>query len=474
MSLNPITEPTPAARAVRPIAERFDLSAQLELYAPLAWRESLDELPTLNLDDVSAIPFLIEIEGIEEYQHRARLRAGDGDLFAAGTPENREYELYCRERLGLGSIEFLHTPSENLLAISTACSAGPILDRLARRATEQDGLVIHPYMGIESVWELARRLAEHSATTIGVLSPPPPVTWIANDKGSFSEIVSRILGPEYLVETRTAANPAALVKDLLELSNRHPQVALKRMRCASAMGNAVFDARDLAATDPSATEQRVLSFLARTEWDGREDVQVVAWEDTDLSPSTQFWIPPLESGAPRLDGIYEQLLEGERRVFIGSRPTTLPDAVNRSLASASTRVAEGLQALGYVGRCSFDLLVIGDPNGDFDLRFTECNGRWGGTSTPMSLLDRLLPGPRPPYRAQDFVHPQLTGATFTEILERTKEHLFDPRTGRGRFIFYNVGPLAKSGKLDVIAWGRAQAEAEAAMENDLPRLLGLS
>ena len=59
-------------------------------------------LPTLYLDDVSAIPFLVNIAGVEAYQHRARTRAGDGDLFATVTPPTEDYEEYCRKILGLG------------------------------------------------------------------------------------------------------------------------------------------------------------------------------------------------------------------------------------------------------------------------------------------------------------------------------------------------------------------------------------
>ncbi len=36
------------------------------------------------------------------------------------------------------------------------------------------------------------------------------------------------------------------------------------------------------------------------------------------------------------------------------------------------------------------------------------------------------------------------------------------------------GPLEGFGKLDVIALGETQSEAEAALEEDLPRILGLS
>ena len=237
------------------------------------------------------------------------------------------------------------------------------------------------------------------------------------------------------------------------------------------MGNAHFCATQL--QEPGAIEALVAEFLRATEWDGRESVLVVAWEPTPLSPSTQLWIPPLGAGPPRLDGIYEQLLYGEERVFLGSRPSGLPQPLNWALGRTSLLVAAAFQALGYVGRCSFDLLVIGDPAGEFQLRFTECNGRWGGTSTPMHLVDRLVSGARPPYRAQDFQSDELIGVPFPELLRRLGDELYRPATRRGRFVLYNTGPLAGSGKLDVISFGATQEEAERGLLEDLPRLLGV-
>jgi hypothetical protein len=328
-------------------------------------------------------------------------------------------------------------------------------------------------MGIEPVWQLAETVSRRSGCRTFVQGPPPPITWIANDKAAFGEVVTRVLGSEWLVETWESHQPAQLAEHLIDLASRHPRVALKRLRCASAMGNIVFESHELSRLGLEEVLRTVSTFLTRTEWDGEEEVQAVAWEETDLSPSTQLWIPPQGLGTPRLDGIYEQILEGKHRVFLGSRPTTLPEPVNRELGEASLRVATALQALGYVGRCSFDFLVVGEPGGEVELHFTECNGRWGGTSTPMALLDRLLDGPRPPYRAQDFVRPGLVGVSFQEILARVDRELFNPSTGTGRFVFYNVGPLAETGKLDVIALGSSQSEAEDLIEVRLPRLLGV-
>ena len=463
-----------ARRAVRPLVHELDLAQRLEPFAGQRWGGEATGRPTLHLDDFSGIPFLVDITGVEEYQHRARLRAVEGDLFGTVTPLSEGYEEYCRRRLGLGDVESVPaSPVGSQLDLAAACMAGGAWRTLVERTRTAGGLAIHPFMGIAEVWELGRRLAEETGEAVEVIAPAPPVTWIANDKAAFAEVVERVLGSDWLVEAQLASDVAGLAKGLVDLAGRHRRVALKRLRCASAMGNAVFNAESLRGKEIATIEEEVRAFLERTEWEGDESVLAVVWEETDLSPSTQLWIPPLEVGPPRLDGIYEQILRGERRVFIGSRPSTLSPAVNSALAAASLRVAAGLQELGYVGRCSFDLLVLGNPEGDFELRFTECNGRWGGTSTPMALLDRLVPGRRPPYRAQDVVDDGLVGATFLEVLDRVGDQAFDAATGKGRFIFYNTGPLAKFGKVDVIALGASQPEAEEAMQEELPRLLGL-
>ena len=72
--------------AVRPLAERFRLAERLEPYAAHRWSGSRARRPLLHLEDVSGIPFVSVVPGVEEYQHRARVRAGDGELFCAVTP----------------------------------------------------------------------------------------------------------------------------------------------------------------------------------------------------------------------------------------------------------------------------------------------------------------------------------------------------------------------------------------------------
>jgi hypothetical protein len=461
-----------ARLAGRELGADIDIGTKVHPYEAYRWRSEDAPHPTLLLDDVSAIPFLVDIAGVEEYQHRGRLRAGDHDIYVTVTPAAQGYETYCRKRLHMGApTHLVADPTGPPIFVAHACTAGPTRARLVEIAREARGLMVHPYMGIEDVWDLAAILSADSRAPVHVLAPPPPVTWIANDKASFGELVTRVLGSDALVETRIARDAAGIETNLRAVAARHERVGLKRTRCASAMGNAVFASRDVESDRGAA--RAVEAFLRRTEWPEGEEVLVVAWLDTDLSPSTQLWIPPIGSGELRLDGIYEQILKGEEKVFVGSRPSTLPDAVNQELGASALMVGAALQELGYVGRCSFDHLVTGDVHGDFQVVFTECNGRWGGTSTPMSLLDRLLHGPRPAYRAQDVVYPQLVGARLSDLLELAGDAMFRTDSGDGRFIFYNVGPLDGHGKFDVISIGGDQEDAERGILEILPERLGL-
>ncbi|MEM1202166.1 MAG: hypothetical protein AAGN66_02940 [Acidobacteriota bacterium] len=482
--LNP-SQPTPTPReldrargAADALAERFGLPGNLAPYAPLRWRRpdrgDAGDGAVLHLEDFSAIPFLKDIVGVDEYQHRARVRASEGQLFAAATEPAEGYEDYCRDRLGLGRVTFVHAPGGGTLSPAEACLDADPLGRLVTAAKGAGAMTFHPYMGIDAVWRLGAEVRRRAGVPVSVLAPPPPVTWIANDKAAFGSLVRAVLGDDAWAECFDSAVPEQLAAHLLDLTDRHTQVGLKRLRCASAMGNRVFDGAHLRSLGTAGVDAAVREFLATTEWDGEEEVQAVAWLGTDCSPSTQLFIPPDGLGDPQVDGIYEQLLEGPEKVFLGSRPSTLPAEVHGRLANYSLRLATALQRLGYVGRCSFDFLLLGDPEKAPRLVLTECNGRWGGTSTPMTLVDRVTGGERPPYRAQDVLHPGLVGRSLAEVLGALGDEAFDARSGRGRYLLYNVGPLRRFGKLDVIALGRTQGEAEDALEIDLPGRLGLS
>jgi len=455
--------------AVSDLAAKWELAERNERWRAIRWAGQT-AATTVHLEDVSAIPFVAGIPGVEAYQHRSRVRASDSDIYVCVSEPAEGYEEYCTAHLGLGAPRFLHAPAhDNPCAVARAASQGAAFEALAKVARRQRSIALHPYMAIEDVWALGHKLHQSTGADVRVIGPPPATTWVANDKAMFAAVVAATAGEPFLVDTRCETTVEGLADALMSMAKRYPALGLKRTRCASAMGNKVLQSHDLRSRSPAEIRTLVTRFLDDTEWPGDEEVLVVEWVQTDISPSTQLWLPP--SGPPLCQGIYEQLLEGEERCFLGSRPSALPAQVNEELALRSLEVAAGLQAMGYVGRCSFDFVVAGDPHTDFEIKFTECNGRWGGTSTPMHLVDRLVSGPRPTYLAQDWMEPRFRGLPFETLRDALEPELFDPRTQKGRFILYNVNPLERTGKFDVIGFGKDDDDAWHGVRERLPQLL---
>jgi hypothetical protein len=120
---------------------------------------------------------------------------------------------------------------------------------------------------------------------------------------------------------------------------------------------------------------------------------VEVWEaDVLTSPSVQTWIPDVHDGPPAIEGVFEQVLQGEHAAFAGAVPADLPAGVEDELTHDALQLATLFQQLGYFGRCSYDALVTGSKNDARTVYWIECNARWGGVSVPMSLVNRLVAG----------------------------------------------------------------------------------
>jgi hypothetical protein len=437
----------PPEEVASSLAARYDTQSAKE-YEPCRYRGESCAGGTLYVEDIGSIPGVFRVKGIEHYQLRMRLLAGSGDTLLTAIPVDENYEQYNREQLGLGHPSMVRAvaPAISPIHVIATCLNDPAaLSHLASQAADGQIQRICPYMGTADAWTLAEVLSELSGETISVVAPTPNLTELANDKAFFTDLVRRALGPQFVVETHSGRRIGTAVAALHEMAGRYRRVALKLGAHASAAGNRVFDAADLAALPPSGLRDVVTRFLADSVWNGREEICVVEWRDEiRMSPSAQLWIPP--SGSPTLEGLFVQTLSGTERVFAGSVPLPKSDPVFGLFAVSSLHLATVFQCLGYVGRCSFDAIVSGDQ----DLRYVECNGRWGGTSIPMTLMKRLF-GESMSYQAEDCVDPGLVGRGFLALREKYGDSLFNRDSGEGRHILYNVGPVDTKGRYGCIS-----------------------
>ena len=137
------------------------------------------------------------------------------------------------------------------------------------------------------------------------------------------------------------------------------------------------------------------------------------------SPSVQLWIPHRTIGAPIVEGIFEQIVEEGQ--FVGASSSTLPAALRQRIAEEAVYIACLFQELGYFGRCSLDTVLLDSGA----LLWIECNGRWGGVSVPMTLINRLVGD----WQSRSFVivHRfglRLRARSFAEVMAQLRDRLF--------------------------------------------------
>ncbi|MGV3723522.1 MAG: hypothetical protein ACO1SX_21715 [Actinomycetota bacterium] len=432
--------------------------------------DRLDDLPTLHLDDLGEIQRIEPGCDTSFLQDRARLRAGDGDLVAVHRLPPSGYEEYCRNVLGIGSVGWLQPLAGDPAQIAAACwEDRSIRHELVRRVRHGALRYLHPHMGTRSVWELAALLSAAAGREVKVIAPLPNVSRFANDKGAFTRLVRDLLGREAGPHTVEVENLTQLCVQVQALAPKVHALGIKLPSSAGGGGNLVLPAADLRGCSLHAVREILKTALRRFPEDSVTRLLVTAWESGVISaPSVQIWVPPHAMGEPLVEGVFEQVIVGEQGMFVGSRPASLPSGPERTLVDECWLISRVLQRLGYLGRCSFDAILLENER----LELIECNARWGGASLPMTLMNRLFGDwARRSYATREWRCAGLERIPFQRLLDHFQSDLFDARTGAGSYVLYNPTALSAASRVDVLALGASAAEAAARASIELPERL---
>lgn len=424
------------------------------------------------LDDFSVISHIEGVLGLEFYTSRAFVRAGEGDVVLGTFPPIAGYPAYMAERLGLGLATHVHVPPAADALPFAVCQAGlahpAALEQVVQAlGTDNQDIWLHPYMGHQRLWALAIQLQKRLPVPLKVVAPPPVLCDLVNNKPWFLDVVRRAVGAEHAVPSHTATCAQEAVEPLREYAQAYSFVSTKLADSASGMGTGIFPSEEILALAPEALSEKMTRWLHEKDWvEGRSPaISVEPWlTDVHGSPSVQLWIPP--TGTPLVEGIYDQLFYADDpHVFLGSIPSQRPAHQQQALAHTGAMIGHVFQLLGYVGRCSFDTILSGPSANEAGVRYVECNGRWGGTSTPMTLNNRVFGDYRQqPYVASDFDDERLKGMLFQDFVSIFDDILYDVRTQQGWAIVYNVGCLQPAGKLDIMTLGATFEEAQKRQE----------
>jgi Pre ATP-grasp domain len=453
--LEPEVTPSQRRRAdtlARALREEHPSLAIPSLYHSLV-PAVIEEAPSLHIDDQSALASPARPEGSSFVQDRARARAFAGDYLVTSLSPDPSYERYCEDWLGLGQVTWLVASAEGdpRRVASHAMRDRAVRQELLRAVRQEKLLYVHPYMGHDDVWELALALHRTARRPVKVIAPPPGLTALVNDKVRFSEIVTRLFGHRLIPESHSVASLSLLCQRARELADRHGTLVVKLPDSAAGSGNLVLDAAECAARPLTEIHEKLKPLMESLSWQGDKHVLVGAWTEGVLqAPSVQIWIPPEGHGDPVVEGLFEQKIESGTTRFVGSHRAELPHALALEIALRSVLLALTFQRLGYIGRCSFDLVLAGRSVESCRIEFIEANGRWGGTSTPMTLVNRLIGK----WWERPYVESAIATehASFGDLFESVRPALFDARTSRGRFVLYNPASIAARGVVHAIAF----------------------
>lgn len=438
--------------------------------------QGLDDRPSLLLEDHSAIA-LADTQADIAYGYRALMLAGTGDLFAIGQRRCPTFEAYCRDILRLGRVEVLvPTATSPAHSLTERCANDEaFVGHMAGVARRNGGLNLVPYMGTGGIWSLASKIAAKAGMQVRVAAPPPRLTRRVNDKIWFAARVAEVLGARGVPFSTAAHSLAALVGRVVALAEGHRSIAVKVPDAASSAGNIVLGSPYLRSLSLGEIRNQIHALLRAAGWGGAFPLMVTAWSQSVLSsPSVQVWIPHRDDGLPVVEGVFDQLVIGPRRVFSGAAPSALPAPRQREVAEQATRLAFLFQALGYFGRCSFDSILVGKDLSAADLHWVECNGRWGGVSIPMTLANRLcgdwarcapVIADRGPLAGQQW--------DFGDLLAEFSSDLYRPDKSGAGVVFLSPGRIEAGIGFEVMVLGHDVAATRGQVEAIVQRLTSL-
>ena len=186
-----------------------------------------------------------------------------------------------------------------------------------------------------------------------------------------------------------------------------------------------------------------------------------------ISPSIEYYVPPIGQGDPKMSCIGVQLLLNGIN-FIGWSMTKdhRQEEWYQPLIERGDRFARYLQSLGYVGH--FDIDAIVDAEGNPWL--TEVNARRTGGTHDHELCLRLF-GPNYLDRVATISNGrfQVGDLDFPELYELSSDVLYSNGSDSG-IIFLEANSLASDGVVSVLSVGGTQDEALAHLSQLKDRL----
>jgi hypothetical protein len=207
--------------------------------------------------------------------------------------------------------------------------------------------------------------------------------------------------------------------------------------------------------------QLLMSRLHAVGWQDIYPILVGVWDaHVTHSPSAQLWVPKAGEGAPIVEGIFEQHVQGGAAAFAGAAQSVLPPAIQTRLSAEALGIADVFQHLGYFGRCSFDAVICQVQDATDVIHWIECNGQLVSPTakTAISIVQETVQG----------------SAMHTAALRKLLEDLMFNKGRRDRGIVILSPPESARGvSVNLLAIGETQQAADDMLGEAMQRLVAL-
>lgn len=442
-------------------------------FSPLV-RQGAESMPALIIGDQREIGLYSQVLS-SQLEYRMALLAEPGDLVVVNK-RDRGFERYLRDYLQLEGVRYIEPvfePGATMAPLTIRCRTDKrLLSEIKDVARNAGGLIVLPYLTTGNAWRLARNVAEDLQVAVSVCGPASRISSRANDKIWFAHCVRQLIGPQAAPPTFAAYGPAAAAAHVARLAGQFERVVVKIPNSAGSAGNIAFDSKRISDLSVGALRRIILSLLHARGWQDRYPILVGVWESDIIStPSVQMWIPLAPSGPPIIEGIFEQIVQGAEGKFVGAVPAALSADIKAQLVAEAGRIAAFFQNLGYFGRCSVDAIISNGPEGQWQVHWVECNGRWGGVSIPMTLANRLCDDQSQKglviAQQSEEVLPAHTVAQVTQLLG---DLLFRRGTSKSGIVLLSSPEAQAGARMNFLAIGDDQDMAEKMAAEALARL----
>lgn len=437
-------------------------------------RRGLGGGPMLIFGDVREIS-LFASQGADLLEYRLSSLARTGDTVVLATVRDPDFEHYRMNTLGFGSPDYLETAQytgESVNSTPKTCLRDPaVYSELVENLRGKQCETVLAHITTGTIWALGRKLGMDLGRQMQIAGPLPTLSRMVNNKLWFSRVATELLGQNTVPNELPVYGLAALTAAVMSLARTSDMLVVKVPDSAGSKGNFVLSCQDLRDLDVQGVHRFLTSVLEPVPESIRFPLMVQIWErEVLLSPSIQIWIPDTNEGPPIVEGLFKQNLDRLNARFAGATKASLSAELEEKFTRQGLMLATLFQELGYFGRCSFDAIISGSDLATASLHWIECNGRWGGVSVPLTLMNTLFRRTRAPemfiYHAPGVSERR---QSFAEGCKKLKPLLWSKERQNG-VIFLTPSGFSQGENLHFVAVASTLKKAQRLAERTVDRL----